>query len=343
MEESCLFSIIVPIYNVEEYLDRCMSSLLNQEFPKERYEILLVDDGSKDGSGIRCDGYEKQYKNVKAFHKENGGLSSARNYGLDRACGEYVLFVDSDDCLDVRACQTLAVTLEKKILVDVVVYNGIEETDSEKRRLRQVDTQKVFADGKEYLLEQYRRRSLNVEAWLYLYRREYLDQNHLRFKEGILHEDVEFTPRALMTSRNVLEIPDCLYHYVVRENSISTRKDQTKNIQDLFRTLKELDCLAEQQEWELKRWMKDALLDSYLNMIYSARMYQKRYRQMVDRRFLEGKAVTRWNKCRVLLCRCSIRLYCRINDIYKVLMYRSKTPKKYDKRHWDRHSESEGI
>ena len=101
------------------------------------------------------------------------------------------------------------------------------------------------------------------------------------------------------------------------EDSISTRKDQTKNIQDLFQTLKELDQLSDQQEGELRRWMKDALLDSYLNMVYSARMYQKQYRGLVDKRFLEGKAVTGRNRFRVLLCRLHIRLYCAVNDGYK--------------------------
>lgn len=319
MGEGYLFSVIVPVYNVKDCLDRCMDSLLQQDFPKDRYEILLIDDGSTDSSGIQCDGYAQRHPNVKAFHKKNGGLSSARNYGIDRACGQYVLFVDSDDYLETCACQVLADALKRPDPVDVVVYNGIEDRDTGKYRLRHVKTQGIFIDGKAYLLEQYRRRELNVEAWLYLYRRGFLDQNQLRFKEGILHEDVEFTPRALLSVDGVVELPDCLYHYVIRENSISTQKDQTKNIQDLFQTLKELDGLAGQQESELRIWMKDALLNSFLNMVYSARMYQKQYRQMVDYRFMAGKAATGWNRFRVLLCRISVRLYCLVNDLYKAV------------------------
>ena len=319
MKEKCIFSIVVPVYNVKDCLDRCVSSLLQQDFPDEKYEVILVDDGSGDGSGPQCDGYAEEYANVKVFHKENGGLSSARNCGIDRAGGTYILFVDSDDYVDKNTCRILTEALKSAGPMDVVVYNGTEEHDSGKHLLRHTDGKKVFADGKTYMLEQYRGRNLNVEAWLYLYRREYLNRNRLRFKEGILHEDIEFTPRALLPAGGVMELPDILYHYVVRENSISTRRDQTRNIQDLFQTLGELDRLADQQEEELKRWMKDALLNSYLNMVYSARMYQKKYRGLMDKAFLEGKAATGWNKCRVLLCRSNIWLYCLMNDIYKAV------------------------
>ena len=317
MEKQHLFSIIVPVYNVEDCLERCISSLVQQDFPEEKYEIILVDDGSGDSSGSKCDGYSEAYANVKVFHKENGGLSSARNYGVDRADGKYVLFVDSDDYLERNTCRRLSEALTGAGPVDAVVYNGVEEHGLEKHILRYITEEKVFDDGKAYMLEQYRDRGMNVEAWLYLYRRKYLDQNRLRVREGILHEDVEFTPRALLPAGRVMELPDLFYHYVVREDSISTRKDQTKNIQDLFQTLKELDQLSDQQEGELRRWMKDALLDSYLNMVYSARMYQKQYRGLVDKRFLEGKAVTGRNRFRVLLCRLHIRLYCAVNDGYK--------------------------
>ena len=158
---------------------------------------------------------------------------------------------------------------------------------------------------------------MNVEAWLYVYRREFLLNHGLCFREGILHEDVEFTPRALLKCDKILELPECLYHYMVRENSISTQKDKTKNIRDLFQTLRELDALAEEQDRELCRWMKNAVLDSYLNMIQDARMYQPQYRMLVDKEFLRKKAATNWNRIRVLLCMVNVKWYCLINDYYK--------------------------
>ncbi len=125
-------------------------------------------------------------------------------------------------------------------------------------------------NGKQYLLEHSRDRNLNVEACLYAYSRAFLNEHDLRFREGILHEDVEFTPRIMMQCGKVVELPDRLYHYLVRENSISTQKNKEKNIRDLFQTLREQDQMAEQQEPELKKWMKNAILDSYLNMVQTA-------------------------------------------------------------------------
>lgn len=90
-------SFIVPVYNVEDYLEQCIESLLHQNIPESQYEIILVDDGSVDLSGKICEQYSMGYENIKCFHKENGGLSDARNYGLERAEGKYILFVDSDD------------------------------------------------------------------------------------------------------------------------------------------------------------------------------------------------------------------------------------------------------
>lgn len=320
MTDSYQFSFIVPVYNVEECLAKCVDSLLNQEFPLKKIEILLIDDGSKDHSGDMCDIFAEKYPCIKAFHKENGGLSSARNYGIDRASGEYLIFVDSDDYMEICTCQVLNEVLSETGQIDAVVFNGVEEERNFRKHLRELTAgQKKVVSGKQYLLEQYQNKAMNVEAWLYMYRREFLNSNHLRFKEGILHEDVEFTPRALLCAEKITEISDCLYHYVVRENSISTQKDKTRNIQDLFGTLKEMDHLAEQQEEKLRKWMKDAILDSYLNMVYDARIYQKKYKGMLDKSFLLHKAATRWNKYRVLLCCVNVRFYCWVNDCYKKL------------------------
>ena len=175
-------------------------------------------------------------------------------------------------------------------------------------------------DGREFLKKQYRDLNLNVEACLYCYRRQCLLDQNLTFKAGILHEDVEFTPRALMRCGQVLEIPGDYYHYMVRDNSISTQKDKTKNIKDLFGTLAEQVRMAERQpDPELERWMKNGVLDSYLNMVQTARMYQKKYRPLLKKRFLLGKAATRRNKFRAALCFVNVWLYCLINDCYKKL------------------------
>ena len=105
-------SIIIPVYNVENYLARCLDSIFKHTIPKFEYEVLLVDDGSTDGSGNICDKYEKDYEIVQAIHKENGGVSSARNIGLQEATGEYIAFVDPDDWIDTNALELLWNKLE---------------------------------------------------------------------------------------------------------------------------------------------------------------------------------------------------------------------------------------
>lgn len=316
------FSVIVPVYNVEAYLDRCMRSLTGQE--RDACEILLIDDGSTDLSGGMCDRYAREFENVKTFHKKNGGLSSARNYGIDRAEGEYLLFVDSDDYVETSMCRILTDRLKECPDADLISFDGVEESGQEKCGLKRIPAEKeTVKSGREFLLDCYRTRNLNVQAWLYAFRKEFLYEKQLRFKEGILHEDVEFTPRALLEAESILTVPDFIYHYIVREGSISTKKNKEKNIRDLFRTLEEQCELAEKQDGELKKWMKNEALNSYLNMVQEAEMYRPEYRGLLNRAFMRGKAATRWNRFRAALCYINVGWYCSINDLYKRL--REKT------------------
>ncbi|MCD8197592.1 MAG: glycosyltransferase [Lachnospiraceae bacterium] len=308
--------MIVPVYNVSAWLPRCLKSLLGQD--ASDVEILLVDDGSTDESGALCDRYAAEHANVRVFHKENGGLSSARNCGIRNASGDYAIFVDSDDYVDKAMCRTLEMRIREASGADVVSYDGWEEREAERSSMRRIPAEGTLVEsGPQYLLRNYKSRNLNVEAWLYAFRMDFLRGEELLFREGILHEDVEFTPRALLRAKKVLTIPDGFYHYIIREGSISTGKRKAKNIEDLFVTLQEQCELAERQEPELCRWMKNAILDSYLNMIYDARMYQPQYRHYIEKSFLRGKAATLWNHFRVCLCMVNVRFYCFVNDLYK--------------------------
>lgn len=313
------FSIIVPVYNVEKYLEKCVHSLLRQENAADILEIILVDDGSTDQSGALCDRMAKEFLQVRTFHQENGGLSSARNLGIQNSNGEYIIFADSDDHVDKNMCSRVYDTIRKYGNVDAVCFDGTEYNGSERTSMRRVPLkeERCAENGKEYLKEHYRDRNLNVEVYLWAYRKGFLMGQNLRFIEGRLHEDVEFTSRMLLLCGRIVELPDSLYHYIVRENSISTQKNKEKNIQDLFLTLKEQCEMAEHQPSELKMWMKDAALNRYLNMVYYARMYEPRYRKLLDKRFLFGKAATNWNRFRALICFINVRLYCWINDCYK--------------------------
>lgn len=321
-------SVIVPVYNMERYLRKCVDSLLNQE-GGAFWEIILVNDGSCDTSGQLCDELADVYEQIKVIHKQNGGLSSARNAGIETATGDYVLFVDSDDYVEEVMLNILQKSLEKKEKIDVITFDGVEVGVKGQKAMRGISSLSgCCVSGKTYLLEHYKNRNMCVEAWLYMYRRSFLNKHGLRFREGILHEDVEFTPRAILAANCVMEIPDQLYHYVTRENSISTAHNKEKNIRDLFQTLDELNEFAEHQDPELRRWMKNAVLDSYLNMIYDARMYRAEYCEFVDKNFLRGKAATSYNQVRAELCRLNVWLYCKVNDIFKKI----KTTTGYERK-----------
>ena len=175
------FSIIVPVYKVEAYLDRCVDSLIHQTIDQEQLEILLVDDGSPDRCGALCDQYAEQYPFVKALHKENGGLSSARNYGVERASGEWIIFVDSDDYVGKDLCDVLEKEIRKYPALDAIVYNGLEEENGEASPVRRRPMTGLPVNGKEYLLQHYKTRSLSVEAWLYAYRREFICSSKKEF------------------------------------------------------------------------------------------------------------------------------------------------------------------
>lgn len=315
--KSCEFSIIVPVYKVEAYLRRCVDSLLGQTY--KDFEILLVDDGSPDRSGEICEEYAEKDGRIRVFHKENGGLSSARNYGMDRAAGRYVLFVDSDDYVDPKLCEALHEAVSAAPGADAYIYSGVEEDEHAKiRSIRTIEPKKTeIREAHAYMTAAYMHRNLSVQAWLYAWDRAFLEEKKLRFREGILHEDVEFTPRALLAAKSVAEIPGEYYHYVVRDGSISTGRNREKNIRDLFDTLERQSGVAMLQEPGLRRWMLNGILDSYLNMIQEAEMYRPEYRKLVHKSFLRGKAATPWNRVRVALCTISVRLYCKVNDGYK--------------------------
>ena len=217
------FSIIIPIYNVEQYLAQCLESLWVQDF--EDYEVICVNDGSTDGSRAILTEWKERLPQMRVIDRENGGLSVARNTGLKAATGDYVVFVDSDDWLETNALKTLDTGLRPPTSdlrpLDMLCF-ACRRTDS-----NAFDTfAPEQADGWDY----YNRHALEprvvpfVCVWQRCYRRQFLLDNDLWFREGILHEDNEFTPRACLKAKNVRVIPDALYNYRVRPGSIMTTR-----------------------------------------------------------------------------------------------------------------------
>ena len=210
------FSIVVPVYNVEAYLDNCLASLQAQDFAD--FEVICVNDGSTDGSREILSEWESRFPQMKVIDRENGGLSAARNTGLETASGDYVVFVDSDDWVEPTMLSRLA---EEAHGEDMICF-ACRKSDS-----GATDTLiPEQSDGWNY----YNRHALEhhevpfVCVWQRCYRRKFLLENNLCFREGILHEDNEFTPRACLNAKRIKVIPDVLYNYRIRSGSIMTTR-----------------------------------------------------------------------------------------------------------------------
>ena len=216
-------SIIVPFYNVENYIEKCLESLVNQTL--EDIEILLVNDGSKDTSEMIAKQFVEKYPNkIIYLEKENGGLSDARNYAIHYAKGEYIAFLDSDDYVEINMYEEMYRKAKEENL-DYVECDFLWEYPDKVLESKG----KIYTNKKEMFL--YTR----VVAWNKLIKREIIQENHLEFPKGYRYEDVEFFYKLLPYIQNYGIVEKPFIHYVQRENSISNvQNTRTKEILDVL-------------------------------------------------------------------------------------------------------------
>lgn len=209
-------SIIVPVYNIENYLPRCMDSLFAQT--DSDFEIILVDDGSTDLSGELCDQYAAQDSRIQVIHKKNGGLSSARNAGLGTARGQYILFLDGDDYLAPCALRLLSRLADEKGDFDFIQFHYAETDGSWQANPTQPANAQVCTNLHEMFQYLYQYGGVAASACTKLYRASLFE--NLRFLEGIMHEDEELITRLIPQCRRVIYTDFVLYGYVMRGGSI---------------------------------------------------------------------------------------------------------------------------
>ena len=242
MVNTSLLSLIIPVYNVEKYIMKCVSSIIEQiNELKENHiiEIIIVNDGTPDNSiGIITD-YIRRYDFVRVISQENKGLSAARNYGLRNAKGKYVWFFDSDDWLNKGSLALIVQYLRKGLDLCVIGTINIDEENNV------LGT--YFFQKKHKALELIRDNQFCAQ--LYIVRRQILQDNNIHFYEGIYHEDVEFTPRMLCHINNYCIIDKPVYCYLKRIGSITMGNGLTynpKRAKDTFLIVKSLDCFRRQ-------------------------------------------------------------------------------------------------
>lgn len=257
---SKLVSIIVPVYNIENYAENCIKSLINQTH--NFLEIILVDDGSTDNSGKICDNFAQKDKRIKVIHKTNGGLSSARNAGIDIATGDYFMFVDGDDYIAENAVEIL---LECMATHDAdMVQFDYEETSVPYQSIKSTatDSTEIVTDLKQMFEKLYLIGGPAASSCTKLYKKELFKT--LRFKEGIIHEDEFLITELLQKVKSIVYIPDKLYFYVMRTGSIVKSGFSKKRLDALMVSENRIDKLedlgfSELKEKEKCRWFTTAV------------------------------------------------------------------------------------
>lgn len=252
-----LVSIVVPVYNIENYIGNCVESLINQTYGQ--LEIILVDDGGTDQGGKICDDYAKRDSRIHVLHKENGGLSDARNKGAEYAHGKYLFFVDGDDTVSSNIVEKTVQYAEtydaEMVLFD---YESIEE-ETGRRDLYHfgLPENRVFSveDCPEVLIK-------SPSAWSRMYCKEFWDRMNIRYPIGIHYEDLATTPRFLLNAKRICYLgEEPFYYYMLRQGSIMRSYNFERSFQDRTYVLDFLmEYWKEQKAEEIFRIELEALV-----------------------------------------------------------------------------------
>lgn len=236
MKKDVLLTVVIPVYNVEKYLKRCIESILIQEW--KNYDILLVDDGSTDSSPQICDDYAKVYDFISVIHKKNGGLSEARNTGISHAKGDYVYFPDSDDWLEPQTFKELADVLESQEF-DIVSFNrefvkGEEDTIVSDPLVTQV------YEGKDAFVQMLKHSYITGFANDKIYKKSLFIDNNISFPKGKYYEDLGTNYKLFLSAENVFATNQKYYHYLIDNPDSITQSWNEQKFSDMFEFYKDI-------------------------------------------------------------------------------------------------------
>ena len=268
MEE--LVTIVVPVYKVEKYIDKCINSILNQTY--KNLEIILVDDGSPDDCGKICDRYAKLDTRINVIHKENGGLSDARNAGIDAAKGKFISFIDSDDYIEPEYIEILYRAIKKDetdiaISSHKVIYESgaiLEKATGEENILTPKETLKriLYDEG------------IDLSAWAKLYKLELFKE--VKFLKGRLFEDAATTYKLIDKSKKISIISVSTYNYIMRSSSI-TNNEFSVGKMDLITSTEEMCNYVKNKYPDLKKACERRLMYAYLSTLSQLAMSKVKF------------------------------------------------------------------
>lgn len=264
-----LISVVIPIYNVEKYLKKCVESILKQTY--ENIEIILVDDGSLDNCGNICEEFANIDNRIKVIHKKNGGLSDARNHGIKIAKGKYITFVDSDDYVEKTYIEKLYNAIKingtKISQCNILIVN-----DNEKVLEKLGYSSKLIKYGKDMIIDFYGQHGIeNIVVWNKMYLIDLF--KNLKYPKGKIHEDEFITYKILYNTDKIAIIDDYLYNYRQNNNSIMGKKFNIKRLAILEALEERLEFFFDREDEQLYK----LTLMAYLQKIRESYINTKKY------------------------------------------------------------------
>lgn len=289
--KSLLISIIVPVYNVEKYLSRCINSIINQTH--KNLEIILVDDGSTDKSGYICEEFKAKDKRIRVIHKENGGLSDARNSGLKIAQGDYIGFVDGDDWIDVHMYEELLkVSLNNKSDIVSCGFQKIWENETVENKYILNNKKIETFNTEEALKKLLTNDSIDEMVWNKLYK--YKTIKNIYFKVGKYHEDVFWTYKVIGNANCISLVNIQFYNYLQRKNSIMGQQYSKKR-------LDALEALEERYKYITNNFpsLKNYSITSYISSCLYHYQWISREIDVVEKSFCKNQIIERINNFKI--------------------------------------------
>ncbi|MBR3628728.1 MAG: glycosyltransferase [Elusimicrobia bacterium] len=315
-------SVIIPVYNVEKYLKECVDSVINQTY--KNLEIILVDDGSTDDSGKMCDKYALEDKRIQVIHKENGGLSDARNKGIQKATGEYISFIDSDDTVELDIFEYLYNILKKFNCNLSICAHTIYKYNAKKIFFKLKHDEKISShDCIKKMLDN---EGINVGAWAKLYKRELF--NNIQYPKGHLFEDIPITYKLFIRAGNIASGHLAKYNYKKRKESITLNYSNYATL-DLIKSTDIMGRGVVKEFPDLKRTVfRRRIYERFVtlnNMLYIDKEHREKINKIIyflnkyTCTLLMDRDVSFKKKCAILLLRINYKLYKFVCKIYVII------------------------
>lgn len=319
-KEKPLITVIVPIYKVEEYLNRCIESIINQTY--ENLEIILIDDGSPDNCPKMCDEWAKKDKRIKVIHKENGGLSDARNKGIEQTNGKYITFIDSDDyveknyvielynAISINDCDISISGIVVKYTNGTIInkYTNIKEELTPKETIKKI----LYDDG------------IDISATAKLYKKEVF--KNIRFPKDRLYEDAATTYKLICSSKKIANNSVSTYIYMIRNDSIAQSTFNKKKM-DLIKSTKEMTDFIKDKYPDLSDACDRRLMYAYLSTISqlasSKKVYKKEEKLLMEyikknsKKTLKDKKCPKRDKLAIISLKFGFKFYKFVWNLYR--------------------------